>query len=431
MGKISKISKLDENWEKLFDKHKIAQEIQQNGYFEISSKQINEFREARLMTKFDHRANLPKLFKDNDLSILPTTRGDYIIGNFDVYSDVKYKEIKPKKIALPSHIKSIETNDIYSEAVALNCAFSSGVIADVLGEDVLPTVSGRMSTGIFDFNVDTNLGKKVKIEVKNAQCEIDGGYESRNKLAILEAKNTTSSDFLVRQLYYPYRLWQNKVNKEVVPVFMTYSNNVYSFFVYKFQNNIEYNSLKLVEQKDYTIGTEIITEKDIRCILATVKVEKYEPLIAFPQCNDFNKIIDLLSLLYQNDLNKGYITRNYDFDERQTNYYTDGARYLGLVEKTSDENTGEITFKLTEKGRKLLEAPYKERVLGIVRCILEHKIFNRCIRKYLEDQEIDKNDIVGLMKQSNLYNIRSEATFERRASTISSWCKWIIGLIER
>ena len=36
---------------------------------------------------------------------------------------------------------------------------------------------------------------------------------------IVEAKNATVDDFLVRQLYYPYRLWQAKTYKEVKPVF--------------------------------------------------------------------------------------------------------------------------------------------------------------------------------------------------------------------
>lgn len=39
------------------------------------------------MTKFDHRINLPKLFSDNNLSILPVTRGSYIISKFEAYEE--------------------------------------------------------------------------------------------------------------------------------------------------------------------------------------------------------------------------------------------------------------------------------------------------------------------------------------------------------
>ena len=62
-------TKNDLAWDKLFDKYDILTEIDRKGYFEISSVQINEFREARLATKFDHKINLPKLFKENYLSI--------------------------------------------------------------------------------------------------------------------------------------------------------------------------------------------------------------------------------------------------------------------------------------------------------------------------------------------------------------------------
>ncbi|SUA50448.1 Uncharacterised protein [Oligella ureolytica] len=56
---MSSNTKLDQNWEKIFLKYKILDEIKKNGFFEITSKEINEFREARLMTKFDHRSQLP------------------------------------------------------------------------------------------------------------------------------------------------------------------------------------------------------------------------------------------------------------------------------------------------------------------------------------------------------------------------------------
>ncbi|MEZ4930181.1 MAG: hypothetical protein R2777_09285 [Chitinophagales bacterium] len=64
-------SKNDLAWEKIFEKHKILDKILKDGHIEIAATKINEFREARLMTKFDHKSQLPKLFADNKLSILP------------------------------------------------------------------------------------------------------------------------------------------------------------------------------------------------------------------------------------------------------------------------------------------------------------------------------------------------------------------------
>ncbi len=60
----------DTAWQALFDKYDILDEIQRSGQFVISANQIKEFREPRLMTKFDHKVNLPTVFADNGLAIL-------------------------------------------------------------------------------------------------------------------------------------------------------------------------------------------------------------------------------------------------------------------------------------------------------------------------------------------------------------------------
>ena len=85
--------------------------------------------------------------------------------------------------------------------------------------------------------------------MRNAQIEIDGGYEGQTKLALIEAKNTKCEDFLIRQMYYPYRAWADRISKTVVPIFMTFSNDVFSFFVYEFQEQGAYNSLVLLQQR--------------------------------------------------------------------------------------------------------------------------------------------------------------------------------------
>lgn len=64
-------SKNDKAWEIIFAEEQILDVIARQGFFEISSTRINQQREARLMTKFDHVRELPKIFKDNDLTIQP------------------------------------------------------------------------------------------------------------------------------------------------------------------------------------------------------------------------------------------------------------------------------------------------------------------------------------------------------------------------
>ncbi len=269
----------DKAWENLFDKYDIINQVDKNGKFEISANDIRVFREPRLMAKFDHKINLPKIFSDNNLAILPITRGNYVISNFNAYHEFEQNDIVISnviKCSLPAHIQSLDSDSIPSEAIALNCAFASGMIADFLNdEELTPTVCGRMGSGMFDFNIKNNKNNNFSsIQVCNSQIEIDAAYEGVKGLALFEAKRDLSSDFLIRQLYYPFRVWQNRVHKPVRPIFLVYSNGIYRLYEYKFEDVNNYNSLSLVSQKNYSIEDTDIDITDIQNILNSVKFTK-------------------------------------------------------------------------------------------------------------------------------------------------------------
>ncbi|MDU5740138.1 MAG: transcriptional regulator [Clostridium sp.] len=420
-------SKNDIAWEELFDKYNIISEINKNGKFEITAKQINEVREARLMTKFDHKVNLPKIFADNKLSILPITRGNYIISKFEVYSN--FENINPEvvRVQFPEYITSIDYENISSEAMAINCAYVSGIIHDFVEDDeIVPTVSGRMSSETFSFKIKDINSEEMEVRVENSQIEIDGGYEGIKTLSLIEAKNSLSDDFIIRQLYYPYRLWSNKVDKKVKPIFMVYSNGIYNLYEYEFKDKENYNSLVLVKQKNYTIENIDIEINDI--------IEKFnnteimdEPEIPFPQADSFNRVINLCELLYKNEMTKEEITVNYDFDPRQTNYYADAGRYLGLIDKKRGKDG--VKFFLTLEGKNMFKLRYKERQLKYVELIFKHKAFRECFKECLASSEIPaRKDVVRIMEESNLYKVRADSTYERRASTVTGWVNWIIEL---
>src|SRR5258708_26150935 len=81
-------SKNDLAWESLFDTHRILDNINSRGLYEISSNAINEVRDSRSMTAFNHRIQLPGIFKQNGLSIQPKSRSSYLIGHFTSYFDL-------------------------------------------------------------------------------------------------------------------------------------------------------------------------------------------------------------------------------------------------------------------------------------------------------------------------------------------------------
>lgn len=421
-------TKNDDAWSRLFEKYDILKLIERDGVFTITSEQINEFREARLMTKFDHRSNLPTLFREHQLSILPITRGSYLISHFDVYHDIpSTSEIV--RFSFPDYIESLDYEHITSEATAIHCVYISGILADFIGDDdLLPTVSGRMGSNAFSFDIKNVVtGNLVRVNVANSQIEIDGGYEGRRFLTLIEAKNSISENFLIRQLYYPFRAWQQSVNKPVKTVFLIYTNGIFSLYEYEFVEPQQYNSLTLVKHKNYCIEQDEVELQDLERILNTCRLVD-EPEVAFPQADSFKRIINLCELLYEHtELIREEITSNYDFDARQTNYYTDAGRYLGLIEKTRRD--GAVCYFLTDEGHALFRLKYKARQLKFVEYILRHRIFHACFRLYLKRLKIpEKQEIVALMKTSNLYHVSAESTFTRRAATVSAWIDWVIRL---
>ena len=111
-----------ELWEEIFLDFDVINNINKDGYFRITADNIRKYKEPRLMTKFDYSKQLPKIFKENKLGILPIKNGEYIIGKYNLFkniSNTKYETIIPSKKQMPSYIETIDPDNIYSESNAL------------------------------------------------------------------------------------------------------------------------------------------------------------------------------------------------------------------------------------------------------------------------------------------------------------------------
>jgi hypothetical protein len=420
------MTKTNKFWSELFDKHSILDKIHKYGFFEITSKQINEYWESRLMTKFDHKSNLPELFQKYKLSILPKTRGSYIISDFNAYQDIQYNTSIETSSSFPESIETIDPQNLYSESIALNCAYISGLIDSIAGESTEHTVNGRMSTLSFDYQIRTIQKLTFNMQVNNSQCEIDGGYEGPTKFVLVEAKNFQTNDFLIRQLYYPFRLWRQKTKKEIIPVFMTFSNDVFSFFIYRFEDFNDYNSIVLVEQKNFCLISDSITLDDLVLLFKNTPIIK-DPPVPFPQADSFERVVDLLGLLFSTELSKDDITTNYDFDKRQTDYYTNAGIYLGLIQKRPEGR--EVKYALTDAGRKVMSQKGKYKYLSLAKAILQHDVFHRLFHKCLNTSLPATSAMAEeTMRECPLYKVKEKSTYFRRSQTVAKWIDWILKL---
>lgn len=245
---------------------------------------------------------------------------------------------------------------------------------------------------------------------------------------LLEAKNNIFEDFIVRQLYYPYRVVQNKVKKEVVPAFLTYSNNIFSFYIYEFKDINYYNSLKLKEVRRYMIDDFNITVDNVKDILYSINCVEEPADIPFPQADTFENVISLINKMYEDsEFNtKDQISIEFGFEKRQADYYSNAAAYLGLI----DRHKGKGTVSLSNTGRSIIEMRSTEKYLSLFRLILSHRVFNNVMKIFLDKLELPtQSEIVAVMKGCNLNNVNTEDMFKRRAQSIKKWINWIMDIV--
>lgn len=426
-------------WEKLFEKYDIQNKIIQDGYYSISANEIKEFKEPRLMAKWDSSESLPQIFKKNKINILPDSRGTYILSDFKLYE--KIPELvehvtKMQKVEVPEY-ESIDVKNITSESNAINVLLLSNIIDDFLCADLtdnyVSTFNGRMGTGQFEYKVDRYRGTPLKVNVEGAQCEIDAGLENSNSVVIMEAKNVVYPDFHIRQLYYPYRLWKNRVKKPIRLVFSIYSNQIYRLFEYEFLDIENYSSIKLINEKNYSLQDTEISNQELWDTYLKTKVLTSDDMnlteTPFIQADSFERVISLLEILSNEEKTSEEIAEIMQFDIRQSGYYFNAGKYLSLFEKkTVEDELGNTIIKVfaTRLGKDINKLNYKSRQLELVSLILQHKIFNVLFKEtYNRGNLPDRNEVKRLMKE---YNVCNEGVISRRSTSVISWIKWIMNL---
>ena len=247
-----------EPWNAIFNTHKIQKHCFDEKPFIISAEMIkratkhfektNE-REVRILCKQDSREDRPQIFIDNNLFLLPTKNGEYAIVKGEGYVDIP--EIKSVSKTYDSKLDfKLDTSFIgNSEMQHLDFAYATSLIRTFLEDDSLVlTIRGRKYTPEFSFKVG-----KQEITTKSVQTEIDAGYEGRNQVVLIEAKNSHTSNTIIRQLFYPYRQWQQHTKKRVKTLFFEKILDNYSLWQFEFQNPNDYNSIVLTKSQSYKI----------------------------------------------------------------------------------------------------------------------------------------------------------------------------------
>lgn len=131
----------------------------------------------------------------------------------------------------------------------LDFAYAASLIRTFLENDILVlTIRGRKYTPQFSFRVGNQ-----QLTAESVQTEVDAGYEGKNQVVLIEAKNSKTNNTIIRQLYYPFRQWSHHTTKIVKTLFFEKREKYYSLWQFEFTDINDYNSIRLTKSCRYVI----------------------------------------------------------------------------------------------------------------------------------------------------------------------------------
>ncbi len=398
-------------WDNIFNDLDIVNIIISKGYFDISADEIKsrDGKEARLMTKIDHKEHLPLVMKKNSLSILAIENGLYRIAKNSPFIDIE-EEIKcPIQIIEQARgIITINPLDIKSESSALDIAKISGMLDIVFNEKTDLTIRGRLR-GDLSFSIG-----RVDYNIQGVQIEVDGGYEGANTVNLIESKIGFRGNMNIRQLLYPELVWKENVkNKKQINSFIFYyHNSIFRFIPFKYINN-QFLAIHKDEKAFRFKNLESFSLDNIK----RSKQRLVDTSVPFPQANSFDRIHAIfLNTLKEECPTKMSIIIDFDIslDPRQYDYYFNVLKWMKLCEYKSE------CISITDKGRYLLSLKDYDRMIEFARIIFSEPIcFN-----LLHGLNIEINDIKKYPKMG-------DSTIKRRSNTIESWIKYFNNFFNR
>ena len=245
------------SWQAIFDRYEIAAHEFDAAPFPISAAQIRRAcqdfrrtseREVRILSKQDTREARPQVFRDRGLFLLPVKNGAYVIVKGEGYVDVPSitSPLQEYRSDFPFELETLAVGN--SEMQHLDRAYALSLIRHFTEDDSLVlTIRGRKYTPRFDFQVN-----QFPLRAQGVQTEVAGGYEGANQVVLVAVFGRNAGNTIIRQLYYPFRQWQNHTAKPVSTLFFQRTgNDEYPIWHFVFDDLYDYNSIRLLRSGRY------------------------------------------------------------------------------------------------------------------------------------------------------------------------------------
>lgn len=377
--------------------------------------------ELRLMAKMDSSADVPKALREHGYFLLPTKNGEYLLVRGKGFHQLELLPEPPTvfRPTLDFELLTLGVGD--AEMQHLDYCYNVGLFehfAKVKG--LRQTIRGKKRMSAIEFSV----GKLGPIHVHNSvQVEVDSGCEGRGEIVLIEAKAFRPEDFIIRQLFYPYRKWKHEIpNKIIRPWFfcsrMVGNRRLYEFWEYIVEDSSQYQSLRFKSGEAFLVEPRQARLSVNELLNSHFAKKRPAQTWEVPQADSFWRVAELPLLIEQGIDTSAAVAKHYGFDPRQSSYYRQAAEYLGLV--IQDKKIHK--YLLTDLGSEYTRRSADERrelLAGLLahftpmRAVLELSARKTNIGKDAIAMEIAKRAAIG------------GVTPKRRASTLLAWLNWL------
>jgi hypothetical protein len=390
-----------------------------------ATREVGMQEEPRIMAAMYSEAARPDVFRRNGLFLLPVARGRYALvrgSGFCELEDPGEAVAFSGRTEIP--LQSLEYGK--GESRYLLHAYHSGLLSHFTGiERLYPTVLGKMGSGDFAFRIGAAADELL---VEGAGMEIDLGLEGEHDILLIEGKVSARPNFLIRQLYYPFRAFRDVTDKKIRSIFFVAEpeTNTYALWEYWWPDYRDYEGIRLCKKARYRLAgpappieplDEIQPDPSLGFVLQAdtlATVRRYPKLVA----EGFDTAQAVAAQIRLTDKH---------FNERQGLYYSEAAEAFGLI--TRDYGRPR-KFRVAQSGRQYLSYTDAEQDELLKSLILRNPVLNRVFHLALErsPKSVRKADVVNVILELSSLN---PTTANRRSGTVFSYLEWLGGITGR
>ncbi len=429
---------IDEFWNEVFGKLNIIESVEQRGYFYISRTDCSTVTDKNIFLKIEDYfifrtfEQLPKIFKENKLTIVQTFKSNFMISYLNDYFRFDVQENKP--LFLNYDLRVLSAFDFAHDGITLGLALlNSGIFDDLIVKrdtsalKILNIASSTCNVGVLNknsvlYNKDS-LDIKKTVKISNVRLVYDFICEDNKNIFVFIVVNELLSSYSKILLHNINVRLTEITEKPITLIILARCEKSIMLYELFFEDNLNFDSL--VCRNEVLFTNDFVQNKLKHNDNLKTKRSVDEDLlgsIPFPQANDINKVLLYCDLIFKNKKSTQELVELMGVTSRQVKYYKNSCSYLGLIiEKEGQIFLTEELYRVFENGDTVLKEKF------IIKSIMDDELLKQCYLYHITG-ELNLETFRKIIEVK--YEV-SEETYKRRYSTIRSWFKWIDKILDK